>query len=218
MIKRSDQEIEITQEMLENLAEPTEDWNSFTPEMMYLRGSITKKSCDSIISHIMHINSEIPDMHHATLFVNSHGGDMEAALALISIMRASRVPIYTVAIGSCSSAALMIAMAGAGDNRYVDRYCSIMSHIFSTGMGATAKPDDIKVWNSSIKLAKHVMISHYEDCTGLTKEVIKKKLLHKNSDTHMLAEDAIEYRMFDYLYDEYEHIHCSIRETVEERE
>ncbi len=213
MRQANEEQITITQEDLDEAiaANTTQDELAITPELINLSGPITEKTCNKVIKHLLLIDSEYPEIPQVSLIINSGGGDMTAALALISVMRASRIDVNTVAIGTCASAALMIAMAGT--KRYVDKYCQVMSHMFSTGLGVMSKPSSINDFNNSVKLTKHVMLQHYIDCTGQTKEFIKKNMLHKNKDIYLLAEDAIEFHMFDGLYDDYNLIHSSEREN-----
>ena len=203
-------------DMLEDIMSGDKNWHCITSEIIYLRGVISTKKTDQLIKHILYVNSDMPTMPAINLFIDSVGGDMQAALGLIAVMRASTIKINTIAIGSCSSAALMIAMAG--EYRYVDKYCSIMSHIFSTGNGGMLKPEEIDNWLRSVSMARTTMVSHYEDCTGLTSEIITENLLHSKNDVYLTAEEAINYNMFDYLYTEYAEIHANGRDILIEED
>jgi ATP-dependent protease ClpP protease subunit len=64
------------------------------------------------------------------IMINSPGGELHAAFALIEIMEASKIPVETIAIGQCVSAALMIFMSGTPGMRTVTRTCTAMSHTY----------------------------------------------------------------------------------------
>lgn len=171
------------------------DWFDINDNSVYLRGPITKDRTDEIIRVILSLEPEVQTLN---LYIDSPGGDLYAAFGLISIMRASPVHINTIAIGMCASAALMIAMAG--DHRFVDKFCSIMSHIFSTANTQMSKPEDIKVWQKSVDMSQRMMLDHYIDCTELPEQKILAKLLHESADAYLTAKEAIEYNLFDDIF------------------
>lgn len=171
------------------------DWFDINDNSVYLRGPITKDRTDEIIRVILSLEPEVQTLN---LYIDSPGGDLYAAFGLISIMRASPVHINTIAIGMCASAALMIAMAG--DHRFVDKFCSIMSHIFSTANTQMSKPEDIKVWQKSVDMSQRMMLDHYIDCTELSEQKILAKLLHESADAYLTAKEAIEYNLFDDIF------------------
>lgn len=170
-------------------------WFEINDNSYYLKGPITKERTDEIIRVILSLDKEVQTMN---LYIDSPGGDLYAAFGLIAIMRASPVHINTIAIGMCASAALMIAMAG--DHRFVDKYCSIMSHIFSTANTQMSKPEDIKVWQRSVELNQRMMLDHYVDCTELSEQKILAKLLHESADAYLTAKEAIGYNLFDDIF------------------
>ena len=66
-----------------------------------------------------------------TLIINSPGGDLNSAFALIDIMRGSRIPIHTLGIGQISSCGLLTFMAGEKGHRTITPNTSILSHQYS---------------------------------------------------------------------------------------
>lgn len=175
------------------------DWFAINDYNLYLRGPVTDEKTDELIRHILICNSELQDeIKHINMFIDSPGGDLQAAFGLIAVMRASTIPINTIAIGGCASAALMIAMAG--DHRFVDKYCSIMSHTFSTMNGAMNKPAEINNWLRSVDLTKRMMTDHYMDCTGLPEAKVLAKLLPETEDVYLTAKEALELNLFDDIY------------------
>lgn len=197
---------------LESIMDAKEDeqWSVITPEMLFLRGAITRAKTDEIIKHILLMNSEACNAEKINLFIDSGGGDMAAAYGLIAIMRASEIPVHTIAIGSCASAALMIAMAGA--YRQIDKYCTVMSHIFSTANHVMLRPGEVENWVHSLQIDRRAMVSHYIECTGLSATEIQSKLVDENRDIYVTAQEAVGYGMFDCIFKDYSTIHSSTRE------
>lgn len=61
-----------------------------------------------------------------TIRINSEGGDVTDALAIVGRIRNSKVRIIVEAYGACQSAATLIL--AAGDKRRISRYCLFMHH------------------------------------------------------------------------------------------
>lgn len=60
------------------------------------------------------------------LFINSNGGNVYDSFALADIIKTSKTPVYTVAIGWCMSGGLLIFMAGK--KRFVGENATLMFH------------------------------------------------------------------------------------------
>ena len=60
------------------------------------------------------------------LFINSNGGNAYDAFALADIIKTSKTPIYTIAIGWCMSGGLLIFMAGK--KRFIGENATLMFH------------------------------------------------------------------------------------------
>ena len=76
-------------------------------------GEISVTSVKPAIEFILTQNIQTQKLKHLSLVICSEGGSIEAAFALIDIMRGSCIPIHTIGIGQIASAALMIFIAGA---------------------------------------------------------------------------------------------------------
>ena len=72
-----------------------------------------------------------------TLFINSNGGDVFHAFAMIEAMCACPVPLRTVALGHAFSAALLVFMSAP--ERLALRNTLFMAHDFTTGNAPYAK-------------------------------------------------------------------------------
>ncbi len=106
---------------------------------LVLSDEITSGSIKPIIDKIMDINydddlksQDFCDWKRKPiyLFINTNGGNVYDALALIDIIQHSKTPIYTVALGWCMSAGLWIFTAGA--KRIVGQNATLMFHDVQT--------------------------------------------------------------------------------------
>lgn len=130
------------------------------------------------------------------IMINSAGGELHSAFALIEIMEASSIPIETIAIGQCVSAALMIFMSGTPGMRIVTRTCTAMSHTYSTGIEGNHW--DLKDIQKELQNTQERIVGQYEKCTGKSKASIMKKLIGKG-DTWLRPQEMVEYGIADRI-------------------
>lgn len=199
----ADKELEIDLGSILGNSSKTEDSFIITDNILYLNGEVTPRSTEDILVYITQSNFMVPEEKPKVinLLVQSPGGCLDSTLALISGMRASSIPIRTVALGTCASGGLMICLSG--HMRLIDKYCSVMSHTLSTGYQGYAKPADLKRWFNEVKRARDRMVDLYHEHTGLDIKYIKKNLLPKNGDIYMSATEAIEHKLFDDYFTGY---------------
>lgn len=130
------------------------------------------------------------------LFINSEGGELHSAFALIEVMMASRVPIETVAIGQCASAGLIIFMSGTKGMRTITPTCTTLTHNFSTGIDGNFA--NLMSTYEELKATNNRIISHYQECTGMTQKIIKSKLVGA-SDIWLSPADCVKYGIADQI-------------------
>ena len=116
---------------------------------------------------------ERPEM--LNMIITSPGGDLNAAFALIDVMRGSAIPVRTIGLGQIASAGLMIFIAGDKGMRILTPNTSILSHQYS--WGAIGKEHELFATVQEFDLTTKKMIQHYKKCTGLTEAKIREILL-----------------------------------------
>lgn len=180
---------------------------------IHLRGDITIETCGDVIDSIIDRNTpsfeieedsesdgeflvESPREDVINLLITSSGGDMAAAFSLISVMKASKIPIRTIAIGEAASAALCILMTG--HQRVAAPYTSLMSHQFNTG--SEGPYHVLKNIMTELDSYHAKMIRLYKEHTGLGEEYIKNSLL-SDKDRWMTPEEALENNFVDLVSD-----------------
>lgn len=173
----------------------------------FINGEICTETVGPVISGIIHANAQLayydikPDEPLAPIriFINSGGGSLDDAFSLISVIKASAIPIYTIALGECSSSALMIAMSG--DYRIINKFCGVLSHQFSLSVGMV-KHVDMKSKFKDIDLTAQKIVTLYKECTELEEETITTELLLPY-DVYLTAADCIKYNMFDDQFESF---------------
>jgi ATP-dependent Clp protease protease subunit len=162
----------------------------------YLTGEISEDSITPVIRWIMYENLEVRDGKNLTLYINSTGGDLYQAFALIDVIKQSRHTISTVALGACMSAAFLIFAAGSKGQRFASKNTSFMCHQFSESMDN--KYHDLKATMKENDTCNQRMIDILKEATGLTPSKIKAKLLPA-SDVYLTSEETINLGIADKL-------------------
>lgn len=160
----------------------------------FLVGEISEESVSECIKWIVYENLDRRPDKVLTLYINSTGGDLYQAFALIDVMRSSKHPIRTIGIGSIMSAAFLIFASGTRGERYIGMNTGIMCHQFTSG--SEAKYHDIKAEIKEADLCNRKMVDILKAATGLTNIKIKAKLLPA-SDVYLTVEELIELGIAD---------------------
>lgn len=133
---------------------------------------------------------------HLTLIINSPGGEMPSAFALIDVMKGSSIPVHTLGLGIIASCGLLTFMAGAKGHRTITPMTSIMSHQYSWGQGG--KHHELLSTVKEFELTAKRMLELYQHCTGLDEKTIRKVLLPA-SDVWLTPKEAVEYGLADEI-------------------
>lgn len=159
----------------------------------YLDGEIDEDSIGDAIKWILYENLESKEKT-LTLYINSTGGDLYQAFALIDIMRSSPHVVRTVAIGSCMSAAFLIFACGDKGERYASKNTSFMCHQFTETM--EDKYHDLKATMKENDICNQKMIDILKEATGMAPSRIKSKLLPA-SDVYLTAQETVDFGVAD---------------------
>ncbi len=163
--------------------------------IFYLNGEIEESNIEKCIKWITYENLEKKEKI-LTLYINSTGGDLYQAFALIDIMKHSEHPVRTIGIGAVMSAAFLIFASGTQGERYASKNTSFMCHQFTSGV--EAKYHDIKAEMKENETLNAKMVDILRDATGLAPSVIRKKLLPA-SDVYLTPEECVELKIADQL-------------------
>ena len=161
----------------------------------FLTGEIEEENIENAIKWIVYENLICGNSPKTlTMYINSNGGDLNSAFALIDVMKQSKCPIRVIGLGSICSAAFMIFSSGTKGERYIANNTSIMCHQYSDGM--EGKHHDIKSRFKELELTNTRMIEVLKENTELETRTIKSKLLCP-TDVWLTAEELIELGIAD---------------------
>jgi ATP-dependent Clp protease, protease subunit len=165
--------------------------------MYVFMGEVDTENIKPIIEWILHENYVTKKKKkELLLMVCSEGGDVSAAFALIDVMRSSDIFIKTVGLGQIASAGLLIFLAGSQGRRVLTPNTSILSHQFS--WGSDGKAHELFATMKEFELTQKRMLHHYQQCTGLSEEEIRKNLLPPH-DVWLSAQEALALNVCDAI-------------------
>lgn len=160
--------------------------------------STTKPVINTIIEKNLLPNSQ--RLNEITLVINSPGGQVHSAFALIDTMKGSAIPVKTVGLGMIASCGLLTFMSGTKGRRVITPNTSILSHQYSWGSGG--KEHELFARVREFELSTERMINHYKKCTGLTEKQVRDILLPPE-DRWLSAKEAVKYGIADKIVSTY---------------
>ena len=161
---------------------------------------IKNESVRPAIEWILRSNLSATQPEYLTLILNSGGGSVTDAFALIDTMKGSGIPVHTIGLGEVSSAALMIFMAGEKNHRILTPNTSILSHQYS--WGKWGKEHELLTAKRAFDLTSKMILSHYKKCTGMSEKKIRETLLPSH-DVWLSAKEAKKYGICDAVKELY---------------
>jgi ATP-dependent Clp protease protease subunit len=175
-------------------AEDRIDLKLLENSIFFLTGEIEEDNINRCIKWITYENLVNKTDKVLTLYVNSTGGDLYHAFALIDVMKSSEYTVRTIGVGAVMSAAFLILASGDKGERYIAKNASIMCHQFSSG--TDGKYHDLKAEMKETELLNTKMVDVLVEGTGKVPSYVKKRLLGP-TDVYMTAEEMIEHGAAD---------------------
>ena len=161
----------------------------------HLYGEIDIENVNGCIRWITYENLDVREERVLTIYINSTGGDLYQALALIDIIKNSLHPVRIIGVGAVMSAAFLIFAAGTKGQRYAATNTSFMCHQFTSG--GEAKYHDIKAEMKENESLNAKMVEILKDATGLSSARIRSKLLPA-SDVYLTAQETVDIGVADH--------------------
>mgnify|MGYP001559543605 CR=1 FL=1 len=151
-----------------------------------------------IISQMYGLAAESPE--RISLLINSSGGQMRHATALIEAMKACPVPIHTIGIGQVYSAALLILIAGK--HRSAFRNTLFMGHQFNSGNPGDVAYHDGVGQRRAEDWTFAWMRSHYVAHTKVKRHVELERIF-VGADYYFEENEALRLGVIDTIVDKF---------------
>lgn len=126
------------------------------------------------------------------IFINSVGGDLEITMNLLSVIEASKTPVYTIGMAKCYSSGGLILLSG--HKRFIFENTCFLLHdgYFAVGGGSAKVQDTIEFNNKCEKKIKSIVLKK----TNISEDEYQAKY---RSDWYMTSEEIIEYGVADKI-------------------
>jgi ATP-dependent Clp protease protease subunit len=170
---------------------------TFDDSNYFLVGGIENDTVMSVVKWIYEANENDKVEGPINLYINSEGGQVCDAYALIDVMRSSRKPVATIGLGVICSAAFMILAAGAKGHRKLGKNTSVMMHQLNHDWGGNYA--DLKSLGSEIDYHHKRMIKILEDSTGLDKQGVQDNFLQP-TDRWFTSQEAVKLGVVDKIF------------------
>lgn len=161
--------------------------------IIMINGPIEETMAGLIVAQLLFLSAESSE-REINLYISSHGGSVDAGLAIYDTMRHLTCPVGTTCVGYAASFGTVLLMAGDKGRRRALPHARIHMHqpLIQGGLGGQAT--DIDIHAREILHTRDVLNGLYVHHTGQPLERIKRDT---ERDFFMSAEEAIEYGLID---------------------
>lgn len=161
--------------------------------IVYVGTPIDEGVANAIIGQLLHLEADEPD-RPINLYVNSPGGEMNAALAIYDTMQFLRAPVGTTCVGEACGAAVALLAGGAPGQRAILRHSRVM--LQQPKGGSRGAIQDLIVEADEILRLQRQHLLELALHTGRAPEQVR---LDSDRDAVLDAEAAKAYGLVDYV-------------------
>ena len=166
-------------------------------DIHYLSGDISNDNVSETIKWILSANLNKKPKRTLTLYVNTYGGDLYEAFALVDVMKQSHHHIRTIGVGAVMSAGFLIFASGKEGERYIGKNAGSMNHQHSDNMDA--KMHDIKAQMKENQNCETRCMQILRDATGMTIQEVRNKFIKNPSDQYYTAKQMVDLNIADHI-------------------
>ena len=134
------------------------------------------------------------------IFINSPGGSMHVASAIVDTMKALEAAgskVYTINVAMAASAAAIIYSAGTKGCRYSYPSARIMFHQGRyIGIDADLKAEDLEIYKRELEIANEMFTSLLVNASGMTLAEVKAMM---SKDSYFSAKEAKKLGIVDKI-------------------
>ncbi len=159
--------------------------------IIFMGGPIEDESANLVVAQLLYLQSKDPKKD-ISLYINSPGGSVSAALAMIDTMNFVKNDVSTVCVGIAASAGAWLLSSGTKGKRFALENSEVMIH--QPLGGARGQASDIEITAKNILKTKDKLIKMLSVNTGQSIKQIEKDV---DRDFFMSAEEAKKYGVVD---------------------
>jgi ATP-dependent Clp protease protease subunit len=161
--------------------------------VIYLGTEIDDDVANVVVAQLLYLDSESPDQA-ISLYVNSPGGSMSAAMAIYDTMQYIAAPVATTCIGQAASGAALLLAAGSPGRRAVLPHARVVLHQPSIGGQGTIS--DLALQTEEVLRVRGQMNQVLSAHTG---QPVATLLADTERDKIFDADQAVAYGLADMV-------------------
>ena len=158
--------------------------------VLVLNAPIDSNTAMALSAAIMLLEREDP-REPIRLLVNSPGGEVYSALALVSTMRDASCPVHTYCMGLAASAAALVL--ACGDRRFAHEHSTVLIHQPLTGTGVTQE-SNVRILAEQTARLRDTLDGILAQATGRSKAEVTQAT---ERDNYLSAAEALEFGLID---------------------
>lgn len=159
--------------------------------IVFINDTIEPEMANTIVAQMLFLEKENPK-EDIRLFINSYGGVVTSAMAILDTMNYISCDVSTTCVGVAASAGALLLAAGTKGKRFSLPNSAIMIH--QPLGGAEGQAVDIMITAQNIMKSREKLAKMLSDYTGQSKEQILKDI---DRDKWMDADEAKKYGIVD---------------------
>lgn len=161
--------------------------------IIMLNEPVSSESASLIVAQMLFLESDDCDKD-IQFYINSPGGSVTDAFAILDTMNYIKCDVSTICIGMAASAASLLLVSGAKGKRYALQNSEVLIHQPSISGGLQGQATDIKIHSDWMDKTKKKLNEIFSNLTGQPIGKIEKDM---ERDYYMTAEDAKNYGIVD---------------------
>lgn len=152
--------------------------NMLKKRNLLLYGEVDDSDYKDLLEAVLMLNG-ISEIEPINLFLCSHGGAVDAGMAIYDLIQWTPAPVYTIGMGNCASMAAILLMSG--QKRFIFPHCWVMLHQTSGW-----------VWGD-----KDTTVSRASMMERQEKQMLELQAFHTGKAPEQIAKDTIKEKWFD---------------------
>ncbi len=162
--------------------------------IIFLVGQIEDNMANLVIAQLLFLESEDPNKE-ISIYINSPGGVVSAALAIYDTMTFIRPDVSTLCIGQAASAGALLLAGGAKGKRHCLPNSVVMIHQVLGGY--QGQGTDIQIHAAETKRVGDTLNRILAQHTGQDIQAIERDT---NRDNFMTPDEAVTYGLIDSVF------------------
>lgn len=161
--------------------------------IIFLVGPIEEHMANLVVAQMLFLESENPEKD-ISLYINSPGGVVSAALAIYDTMQFIKPDVSTLCIGQAASAGSLLLCAGAAGKRRILPHATVMIHQVLGGYQGQAA--DIEIHARETRRINGLVNNIISKHSGRSVDELTRDM---DRDYFMTADQSLEYGIVDEI-------------------